>query len=327
MEPYGEVVEQYRDFAEHAREESPCFQDWARRVTSDDEVLTWLTALPPVKRQPNLVFASARWHGVPAPGSYDGLRAALLADDGAIRSTILSRSTQTNEVGRLATLVPVLAQIHEESGRPLALVEAGASAGLCLLPDRFTYEWRTSTGTVRTEQGVGPTLTCDVTGTPPLPRRPPQVSWRAGIDLNPLDVTDPDATAWLTNLVWPEQDGRRRRLSEAVDVARAEPPQLVRGNLLTDLPPLLDEAARHGQVVVFHSAVVAYLEPHDRGRFQTMMTSLVADGVCRWVSNEAPSVLPAVVPADAEPVGRFVMGLDGRAVAWTHGHGRSMTWL
>lgn len=327
MEPYGEVCEQYRDFAEYVREESPCFEDWARRVTSDDEVLTWLTALPPVKRQPNLVFAAARWHGVQAPGTYDGLRTALLGDDGPIRSTILSRSTQTNEVGRLATLAPVFSQIQKESGRPLALVEAGASAGLCLLPDRFTYEWRTSAGAVRTRQGPGPTLTCDVTGTPPLPERPPRVSWRRGLDLNPLDVTDPESTAWLANLVWPEQEDRRRTLLAAVEVARADPPALVQGNLLTDLPPLLDEAARHGQVVVFHSAVIAYLKPHDRDRFHQMMTALVADGACRWVSNEAPAVLPGVVPADARPSGRFALGLDGRAVAWTHGHGRSMTWL
>jgi hypothetical protein len=177
--------------------------------------------------------------------------------------------------------------------------------------------------------GVGdrPVLRCDVTGAPPLPGRPPQVAWRGGLDLNPLDVADENAMAWLENLVWPEQQDRRTRLRQAIEVARADPPRLLRGDLFTALPELLRDVPDGTTVVVFHSAVVAYLEPHDRGRFQTMMTSLVADGVCRWVSNEAPSVLPAVVPAGAGPVGRFVMGLDGRAVAWTHGHGRSMTWL
>lgn len=325
MEPFGEVSDQYRDFAAHVRGESACFEDWAQRVTGDAEVLTWLSALPSGKQQPNLVFAAARWHGVPAPGPYDGLRTALLNDDGTIRSTILSRSTQTNEVGRLATLLPVFARIEEESGLPLALVEVGTSAGLCLLPDRFAYEWRTTAGPVRL--GAGPTLTCDVTGTPSLPRRPPHVAWRAGLDLNPLDVTDPDATSWLENLVWPEQHERRLLLRRAVELARRDPPPVVRGNLLSDLPPLLDAAAAHGEVVVFHSAVIAYLEPLDRARFHAMMTTLVADGACRWVSNEAPSVLPAVAPTGSQPEGRFVLGLDGCPVAWTHGHGRSMTWL
>jgi hypothetical protein len=44
---------------------------------------------------------------------------------------MLSRSTQTNEPARCATLLPVLAQLPQ----PLALNEVGASAGLCLLPD------------------------------------------------------------------------------------------------------------------------------------------------------------------------------------------------
>lgn len=290
-------------------------------------MLSWIGGLPPVKQQPNLVFAAARRHGVPAPGPYDGLRAALLTDDGTIRSTILNRSTQTNEVGRLAILTPVFVGIQEAARRPLALVEVGASAGLCLYPDRYGYEWRTGpAGVVRISTHGPLTLACEVTGPAPLAESPPWVAWRGGLDLNPLDVTDNDAMAWLANLVWPEQDDRRRRLETAVALARTDPPLLVQGDLLTDLPPLLEEAARHGEVVVFHSAVIAYLEPVARERFHRMMADLVADRVCRWVSNEAPQVLPAVA-GPASPAGMFVLGLDGRAVAWTHGHGRSMTWL
>ena len=105
MELYTDVVRQYDDFARYAGD-SPCFQEWAEAVADDAEVLAWIGGLPPVKQQPNLVFAAARWHGVPAPGPYEGLRQALLDDDGTIRATILARATQTNEVGRLATLVP-----------------------------------------------------------------------------------------------------------------------------------------------------------------------------------------------------------------------------
>ena len=115
------------------------------------------------KQQPNLVFAAARWHGVTAPGTVLA-RDALLADDGAIRSTILARATQTNEVGRLATLLPVFGQF---SG-PLALIEVGASAGLCLYPDRWGYAWSTALGEVRL--GDAPRLSCQVMG--PAPYRP-----------------------------------------------------------------------------------------------------------------------------------------------------------
>ena len=96
MEPYAGVAAQYVEFADHCEGESPCFVEWGRGVAGDPEALAWIDELPGLKKQPNIVFAAARWHGVPAPGPYAGLRDALLADDGTIRGTIMARSTQTN---------------------------------------------------------------------------------------------------------------------------------------------------------------------------------------------------------------------------------------
>ena len=325
MELFTDVATQYADFAAYAGD-SPCFEAWARAVADDPEVLAWIGSLPPVKQQPNLVFAAARWHGVLAPGPYAGLRAALLGDDGSVRATILARATQTNEVGRLATLTPFLGEVAEASGRPLALLEVGASAGLCLYPDRWSYAWHLDDDVVTA--GTGPRLDCAVTGALPS-TAVPSVAWRGGVDLNPLDVTDPDAMAWLQNLVWPEQEERRERLGTAIGIAAAEPPRLLRGDLLTALPDLVGEAAAYGEVVVFHSAVIAYLEPPDRDRFHDLVTGLVGDGRCRWISNEGRQVLPrvtATAPTQAG-AGAFVLGVDGRARALTHGHGAAMTVL
>jgi hypothetical protein len=326
VELYGEIADIYRDFARYdaGNNGSHTFADWATAVADDPEVLAWLATLPPIKRQANLVFAAARWHGVPAPGPYAGLRAALLADDGSIRATILARATQTNEVGRLATLVPAFASFRG----PLALLEVGASAGLCLYPDRWGYDWRTDDGHVTL--GGEPRLECRVKGPAPLPATLPQVAWRGGIDLHPLDVTDADQMAWLEQLVWPEHDDRRVRLRQAIEVARADPPAIRRGDLLTDLPAAVAEASAYGTVVVFHSAVIAYLEPADRDRFDGLVRGLVADGACHWVSNEGKNVLPSVTatgPAIPAEHPTFVLGVDGRAVAHTHGHGRSMRWV
>lgn len=317
---HDDVIAEYFDFAAYAAGDSPCFEEWARDVADDPEVLAWLGTLPTIKRQPNLVFAAARWHGAPAPGPYAGLRRVLLGQEPDVRATVMARATQTNEVGRLATLVPVLALVEG----PLALVEVGASAGLCLFPDRYDYAWPPLGGL---RGSGGPVLTAQASGPLPLPVRHPEVAWRAGIDLNPLDVTDPDATAWLENLVWPEQDERRERLRAAIDVARQDPPLLVRGDLLDRLPDLLEQAAPHGTPVVLHSAVVAYLDEPDRRRFHALMTDLVTAGRCRWISNEGPRVLPDVTGDRAVPPGRFVTALDGVPVALSHGHGHTVDWL
>ncbi|MGC1206919.1 MAG: DUF2332 domain-containing protein [Ornithinimicrobium sp.] len=332
MDLTAPAADQYREFARYA-DSSPTYQRWAEQVATDRDVLAWLDALPRAKRQPNLVFAAARWHGVSAPGPYAGLREALLGDDGPITSTVLTRRTQTNEVGRVATLMPVLDRISRECGRPLALVEAGASAGLCLYPDRFDYAW---TGDAdrsephRLRGSAGPELSCVVRGAPRLPTAYPVIKHRSGIDLNPLDVTDEDAMAWLANLVWPGESKRAARLRQAIAVARADPPQIVAGDLIDLLPAQIEWASAYGQVVVFHSAVIAYLDPGRQAEFHALMTELVAAGKCRWISNEDKHVLPRVV-ATGPDIPRdhptFVLGLDGVALAWTHGHGSSMTWL
>ena len=63
--------------------------------------------------------------------------------------TILERATQTNEVGRLATLYPALREIQPGAGPLLALLEVGASAGLCLYPDRYLVRWTFPYGRAR----------------------------------------------------------------------------------------------------------------------------------------------------------------------------------
>lgn len=320
------VARHYRGFAVATRGQSACFEAWSTAVADDPDVLAWIAALPRAKQQPNLLFAAARWHGIPAPGPYVGLRDALLGDDGTIRATILARTTQTNEVGRLATLVPAFARLAETAGRPLALLEVGASAGLCLYPDRYGYAWPP----VGTLAGDGPTLTCPASGPLPVPARPVEVAWRGGIDLRPVDVADDAAVAWLEVCVWPEQDERRARLREAVAIARADPPHLVRGDLFDRLRAQVAVAAEHGPVVVFHTAVALYLDRAARERFVELVLDLVGAGACRWVSNEQQDILPTVTATTTEQADdwhSFVLGIDGRAVAFTHQHGAGLRWL
>lgn len=319
----GDIADRYRDFAAYAEGDSACFVDWATGLAEDPEIHAWLADLPRLKQQPNLVFAAARWHGAAAPSDYAELRRALLDDEEAIKATITHRATQTNEVGRLATLLPAFARIADAAG-PVSLVEVGASAGLCLYPDRYDYAWP-PVGALA--GSGGPVLTAGATGDLPVPGSHPEIAWRGGADLNPLDVRDEDAMAWLANLVWPEQQERRDRLEAAVRIAREDPPTIVRGDLFDELPGLLAEAGRHGTPVVFHSAVIAYLEVEQRERFHDLMEGLVAAGECRWVTNEAPHVLPRITGDLNVPVNRFLLALDGRPLALTHGHGHAIDWL
>jgi hypothetical protein len=328
VNPVGEkpTAEAYADFGFEARGSSEVFTDWALAIAHDAEVLARIETLPVPKRQPNLVLAAARWHGA-RPGPYDGLRTVLLDEWDAVRETVLARATQTNEVGRCAVLLPVLAALPG----PLALLEVGASAGLCLYPDRYSYRYSGSRdAALDPHDGPSPVvLECALAGDVPLPDALPEVVWRGGVDLHPLYVRDDDAMRWLEMLVWPEHDDRRARLAAAVGLAREDPPDLVAGDLNDALPGLVAGVPEDATLVVFHSAVLAYLSAEDRARF----VQTVASTRGHWVSNESPRVLPDVAatagepPADPALGAPFVLGLDGRAVAWTQGHGRALAWL
>lgn len=317
----SDVAGDYRYHAD-AMSTSSCYRAWAAGVAEDREVLARIAELPTLKRQANLVFAAARWHGL-RPGPYADLRALLLGPEWeVVRGTILERSTQTNEVGRLTALVPALGLLGDE---PLALVELGASAGLCLFPDRYDYSW----GGVGGLRGSGgPLLSTRAAGPLPVPSGHPRVVSRTGVDLNPLDVWSDEDTAWLLSLVWPEHDARRRRLAAAVEVARVDPPRILGGDMLERLDDALSVAEASGGVpVVHHSAAAAYLDEPARDRLERRLRELIATERCHWVSLEGPSVLPSL--AEGAPgcgEGSLCLAVDGRGVAWADGHGNSVDW-
>jgi hypothetical protein len=312
-----DTATRYRLMAEHElRGFSPSYEQLCLGVAGDEAVLARLDELPPPKRQPNLLLGAVRFLGGPV-ASYPEFRDWVLANWTELSATMFARRTQTNEPRRCAMLLPVLAALPQ----PLALLEVGPSAGLCLYPDRYAYRYFGLDG----EHSVGSSavqLSCTVTGPVPLPGAAPQVGWRAGLDLNPLDVRDDEDVRWLESLIWPEQTERFAILRGAVEIARADPPQLVAGDLLTDLPALAAQAPRDATLVVFHSAVLAYVDVAGRSAFAATMADL--DAV--WVSNEAPGVVPGTVVDTAGPV-RFVLARDGVALALTGPHGNTIDWL
>lgn len=134
LDPLVSAVENYHRFAQReAAGRSPAYEALAQAVTGDDVVLDFLASLPADKRQPNLLFAAARFvlGAVPTAGSLHDL---ISQRSGRPRAVMSDRRTQTNEVARCATLLPALCRLTQ----PLALIEVSASAGLTLLPDRYS---------------------------------------------------------------------------------------------------------------------------------------------------------------------------------------------
>jgi hypothetical protein len=237
-----------------------------------------------------------------------------------VLATIMAHRTQTNEPARCATLLPLLATLPP----PLALLEVGASAGLCLLVDRYGYDYDGHRVAPLVRVGVDPpTFACRARGGTPLPARGVEVVWRAGLDLEPVDVHDADQVAWLEALVWPGEGDRLTLLRAALAVARADPPRVVAGDLRHNLVELAAEAPAGATLVVFHTAVLAYVaDPAERAAFADTVRRLGA----MWIANEALGVL-GDTGDEPWPRGRFLLSRDGRPVAWTDPHGTAIDWL
>ena len=158
----------------------------------------------------------------------------------------------------------------------------------------------------------------------PLPDVLPTISWRAGLDLNPLSVGDTADTRWLEQLIWPEHHERRERFRQACARLRETPPTIEQGDLLADLPSLAARAPRDATLVIFHSAVLAYVgESTLRDAFAETVRGL--DAV--WISNEVAGVFPAFARDLERRRDRFLLCVNEEPVAWTGPHGQSLAWI
>lgn len=314
-----DTAQWFRDFGRQVASVSPVYKDWADAVADDAETVALLDGLPEHHRQPPLVFAVASL--LRARDAPDIVR-FLRENQTALARELAARPMQTNEPGRCAALVPALARI----GGDLALLELGASAGLCLYPDRYSYDY----SGMQLHPADGPsavTLTCAIGAAAPVPRRLPKVAMRAGVDLRPLHVADEADAAWLDALTWPGQHDRMQRVHAAARIVRAHPPLLLRGDAEERLDDLLALAPAGSTPVIVTAGTLVYLPAAKRAR---LVERIRASGA-RWVSFEGAGVLPQVEQqlvhggwSRDELRGRFVVALDEHPLAFAGAYGETL---
>jgi len=296
---------------------------WALGVSDDAAVIDLIDRLPLEHRQPSLVFSVARWLGAPA-GEWPEFRSWLIEEWPRVEAAARERRTQTNEVGRCA---PLLAALDRVPG-PLALIELGASAGLCLGVDAYSYRFD-----VEPIVGEGqPLLLCTTSGTGDAPRRLPEIVWRRGVDLSPLSI-DPSAEnaaadlAWLEALLPPDRPERLARLRAACETLAADPPEVVEGDALAALPALAASAPSGAALVIMALGTLVYLPPADRAAVARIAAHLGARLVTLEPVTALPEVAARLTELTAPDPTHFVLALDGEPIAYASAHGDRLSWL
>lgn len=313
------IAARYRRFVEEqTRGRSPLYERLGLAVADSPEILAFLAELPAPKQQPNLLLAAVR-HVCGVPRDATALADAIRTHGDAIRTVMLSRSTQTNEPGRCALMMPVLSRLPQ----PLALFEIGTSAGLCLYPDRYGYDYGGNKLLPADAGPDTPVFPCALQPASALPKTHPTIAWRGGLDLNPIDPADPDQRDWLRTLVWPEQTARAERLEAALDIARRDPATVVKRSLLDPLDDVFVGAPSDAIRVLIHSSVLAYIEDAEERR---AVCARIRQACDVWICSEAPRVLPWIAERapTAPPRDMFMLAVNGEPVGWTDPHGAAL---
>jgi hypothetical protein len=340
----------FTEFADTTATRAPLYARLAAGIAEEPELLALLDAAPATQRQPVLLFAAvhhlllaepdeplAQWYPnlAATPDDTDPLpafRSFCARRQGDVVALLATRSTQTNEIGRCALFVPPFATLADEVG-PLGHVDVGTSAGLNLLLPRYGYRYQPG-GDVG-ELGTV-VLECGVRGVGPIPNEMPAVSHSIGLDRDPIDVRDDEATRWLEACVWPDQHDRFERLRAALAMARANPPDVRTGDAVNDVAEIVREVAATGaHPVVTNSWVLSYLTTDQRMAYLAELDRLGASFDLSWVYAESPALVSGLPRPDGHHDDITVLSVarwrDGTRtvthVARCHPHGYWLHWM
>jgi hypothetical protein len=236
----------------------------------------------------------------------------------------LESAPQTNEVARSGVLVPGFLTIAAETGLPLALLELGCSAGLNLVPDRYAYRLGT--------QAVGNPESClriePVWEGADPPVAPLAIESRAGVDLNPLDVLNPDERSRLLAYVWPDQPHRLERMARAIAITAEDMPEIVKGDA-ADFVEARARPRRGVATTVFHSIAFQYFPQATQARIHAHMertgAKATADAPLAWLRFELEPGADSGTPPTLRS--RLWPGGEDRLLARAHPHGKQVQWL
>lgn len=268
---------------------------------------------------PSSVGAAARPTGRRSAAALGADLRATVERHGDRLALDLAANVQTNEVGRSAALLGGYLEVAR-AGLPLRVLELGASAGLNLRFDRYSYRDGPHAFGPRDSPlrfanpwvGAAPDLDVAL-----------EVAERAGCDVAPIDPTSAEGVLRLRSFVWGDQLDRLDRLDAALEVAAAVPAPVVRAGAADWADEVLAAPTPGVATVVAHSIVLQYLAPPERRR---LVDRIEAAGAA--ATSAAPLAWLRLEPGGDRAELRLTCwpGGDARLLATSAYHGPPVAW-
>ena len=228
-------------------------------------------------------YASLTPDPAPAAAAFEPFRAFCRENRTALVDILRTRTVQTTIVGRAGHLLPAMAHAARQAdGEPLTLIEVGCSAGLLTLFDHYRYDFGTL-GQVGPVDGP-PVTSCRFDPAPPLPIIMPRIANRIGVDLNPIDATDPEERRWIEALLPPDWQAERAQIRTALDYRARTPFPIQRGDAMQVVPALLKDS--RGPVCVLHSHCLYQWPADAQAAFEAMLSEASRGRVLHRVGVE-----------------------------------------
>ncbi len=246
-----------------------------------------------------------------------GALAALVNSHEPVFRAYIARPPQTNEINRLAVLVPAFSEIAKVTGLPLELYEPGTSGGLLLRPDICSidygaFTWGGGRVQVTSEwRGAAPDLAARI-----------EVRGRYGCDRDPIDYSDPEQLDIAHSYFWPEHSERRKSFDAAVAATRSVRARVDRADAV-DWIASRDIPKPGVASVVFTSVFAVYL---DDAQTSTLHRTIAAFG--ERASDAAPFAFVQFEPEEVLDFIRFNVDVTiwpggvRRRIATAHAHGQ-----
>jgi hypothetical protein len=345
------LAQVYRRFGEvDAAATSPLYERVAVALSESEAALGAIRAAPAPKRHPRVILAAL--YDLALAGRAPALAAAYAAGDGdaaasaaidtllamteAVVAIAVRRRPRTNETGRCAVLYPAIAEAARRvDATSVGLIDLCCSAGFNLHVDRvgITYSNRQSLG----DPSSPVQLSASIVGDRPIPTRPmPEVVARVGVDLDPVEVTDPDDARWLRACLGPDQPERAARLAAALALAATAPPLLLQGDPVQVLADALAHVPADALAVVTTTWALSQFPLERRLGFLHRLDQAAAGRTVAWVSAEGVGVAPTIPTlGDRRASGHSIIGLaifdrstlHAQAIGRCWSQGRLLAWL
>ncbi|MHA1546496.1 MAG: DUF2332 domain-containing protein [Alphaproteobacteria bacterium] len=264
-------------------------------------------------------------HPATSPGDLADLwpaAQAVIEAHEAFVTEFLTHPPQTNEVGRAAPIMAGLQCALAQFAFPVALLEAGASAGLNLNFDRFSHKLGTQffgseTSSVRLSpawQGASP------------PANELQVVDRQGCDIAPVDVSDKAQRVRLSAYIWPDQPERLARLGHAMEIGQHHRAPVARQAIGNWLEHVLAPQRPGVLTFLYHTVVWQYLDGFEKAAAQASIRAAgqratVDAPLARLAMEWNPVIKATDIHLTLWPGG------DTKLLGHAHAHGTWMEWL